>query len=336
MNLVNKVIKNLALWLWLASVVIVLFTLIPHLINFLFPDYPVLAKWLVTFDWRVMILILTGLLSFGVSLLLVTRLARLHFFWQKGRSIFITYLITSFWLAYYLTLSFRVFNQYKHCSLIGLTLIFLFWLPNWTYFLSYFKFKDLIVWILNIDFTPATNLSWQALIATPAFLFTLIKKLAILVFLIVVIGGLIFGFNEYLHQKRLKESRQALDPIVTDYQPKIVVGNTKVIIYGDKFGLQQNGKNFLFNQTLNDPVAAGLWTNKKIIFSIPLSWPVGEHILYINRFMFWPEGSQIITAQSQPIKLKVVDRRLKKDGGWPAFLDQIPYLNKEVRKINGF
>lgn len=115
-----------------------------------------------------------------------------------------------------------------------------------------------------------------------------------------------------------------------------MVANIKVVIYGDKFGLSHNPNNYLLDLTTGKRVRTSLWTNKKIILPISLDWQKGQHLLEIERRLFWPAGGRIVIAKSPVIKIEVVNRNLNKDGGWPAFLDQIKKLKPEVKKLNGF
>lgn len=336
MRIIRELIRSLGILVWLAVVVLLVVVIGGHLINFLFPDYPLLAEWLISIDWRWVALLIFMLLSLGISLLWLGKFVLINFPWDSGRSIFISYLVTAFWLAYYFTLSFSLFSRHKIFSLVGLVVLFLFWLPNWVLFLSYFQLEDLVAWILGLDFTQLRSYSWKLMVSSPAFLFAFMKRLVFLLLAFVLIGSGLVAINRYRYQQRLKESRLALNPVVNDYQPKMVVGNTKVVVYGDKFGLKQSTQNFLWDATYQKVVPTELWTNNKIIFSIPLDWKLGQHSLYIERIMFWPEGGKIIVAKSSPLLLEVVNRQLKKGKGWPAFLDQIPHLNKEVRQLNRF
>ncbi|NOY14961.1 MAG: hypothetical protein GXP43_01975 [bacterium] len=381
MEKIKGLARLLALWVWFAGATILTAVVIIHLVNFLFPDYPVLAEWIVTVDWRVVVIVFLAVITGGSGLLMISGQAKIRWLGHENRSVVTTYLITAFWLAYYLVASFSVLNQNKLVSLVGLMIIFLFWMPNWVWFLTQFSWRDLIAWLMGVDFKRNQQVlqGWMAVSARTVAhqakkassvnvrdvkdwiinfdfhktkqdlwrlagsawvmfgtVWIIAKRLILAAAVLGVIAGLIFGVKLYFHQKWLNESRLALNPIIFDYQPKIVAGGVKVIIYGDKLGLMQGQEAFLYDETSQRQVRADLWINKKVIFTVPLEWRKGQHILKIQRWIFWPENNQWVTAESRPIVLRVVERSLKKDGGWTSFLDQIPQLNEEVKKLNGF
>lgn len=166
--------------------------------------------------------------------------------------------------------------------------------------------------------------------------FVFIAKIIASVFLIAIfvrsLVNFIISTNNKINAENRKKYRLSLNPKILDIQPKIVYRSTKVIIYGQYFGWKQNDKVRLLRD--GKEVVTDLWTDSKIIFTVPLHWETAYTNLWVEKAVPW-EGHTIV-VKSEIVNIKVIQVRTPYTYEDDQFFEQLKNLNKEALEINGY
>ncbi len=140
-------------------------------------------------------------------------------------------------------------------------------------------------------------------------------------------------YNRYLTVERMKKERLTLNPTISKIEPYIVYRSTKVVITGDNFGWRQPpGAALLANH--NIPISVDLWTNSKIIFTVPLDWQPGAVSLLVAKPIEWQNRKEIAESNDGSIKLIPVTGKFTPADD--AYFAQLKHLDREVLTINGY
>lgn len=135
-------------------------------------------------------------------------------------------------------------------------------------------------------------------------------------------------YKDTQHQ-RLRES---LNPIITKVEPSIVYHSTKVVIYGSGFGWQQEGTRALKKD--GEIVDVDLWTDTKIILTVPLHWKTGTITLWTEKPLLW--DGKTVTAKSNTVKIKLIPTTNTFTPDDDAYFQQLKTLSPETLKMNGY
>lgn len=150
-----------------------------------------------------------------------------------------------------------------------------------------------------------------------------------LAFIITIFSSILFTVN-FINQKR---NRLLINPQIVKIEPKIVYPATKVIIWGKNFGWKENEKVSLHLE--NSIVRTDLWTDSKIIFTVPLHWkPPQELFFWIEKPVLW-EGENIIT-KSKMVQIKLIPIGAKFSPEDETYFEQLKSLEDETLIINGY
>lgn len=149
----------------------------------------------------------------------------------------------------------------------------------------------------------------------------------------ITITAIILSIGFYIYNKvDSKINRFSFDPVVQKVEPSIIYPSTKVIIWGKNFGWKEQDGSILQNQY--GEVRTDMWTDTKIVFETPLSWPAGELQFRVVKPSNY-EGRHIY-AVSKIFKLQLLPRG---NGFTPMddeFFRQLKDLDPETREINGY
>ncbi len=121
-------------------------------------------------------------------------------------------------------------------------------------------------------------------------------------------------------------------PKIQSINPKIVYYGTKVILMGREFGWKGTiDTKFKYKEGNIDIT---LWTDTKVVFTIPLHWREGNITIWMQKPIEW-EGREIL-VKSNMVKLRLISR----DNGWDkdddAYFEQLKSLSDEVLQLNGY
>lgn len=132
--------------------------------------------------------------------------------------------------------------------------------------------------------------------------------------------------------KLIAVNRFSFDPVVQKVEPSIIYPSTKVIIWGENFGWKEQEGSILQNQY--GEVRTDVWTNTKIVFETPLSWPPGLLQFRIVKPSNY-EGRHIY-AVSKIFKIQLLPRGNEFTPMDDEFFRQLKDLDPETREINGY
>lgn len=171
--------------------------------------------------------------------------------------------------------------------------------------------------VIKIYGTKPTKFVQQVTLAIK--LFATLMVMGLLVFI-----GLIININL---------TRLSMDPQIIKIEPTIVYPSIKVIINGRNFGWKE-GENVKL-KLKEEEVYTDLWTESKIIFTVPLHWKDGNVKLVIEKPILW--NGKRITAKSKEIHLKLLPRHGKSfTPDDDEYFEQLEYLDYETLEINGY
>ena len=149
----------------------------------------------------------------------------------------------------------------------------------------------------------------------------------------IAITGVILSIGFFIFNKiDSKVNRFSFDPVVQKVEPSIIYPSTKVIIWGENFGWKEQEGSILQNQY--GEVRTDVWTNTKIVFETPLSWPPGLLQFRIVKPSNY-EGRHIY-AVSKIFKIQLLPRGNEFTPMDDEFFRQLKDLDPETREINGY
>jgi hypothetical protein len=155
-----------------------------------------------------------------------------------------------------------------------------------------------------------------------------ISSLILITILLVISTSIILITREINH----RFTRMAINPKVKSVSPKYVYPANKIIIRGTNFGWKQNGKIRLM--TDSGEVTTDLWTDTKIILTVPLHWKAGDRPLWIEKETLWEDRIITVKSSTKVIKLLEISNGLNED--YDAYIKQFENLDDEVLKLNGY
>ena len=137
------------------------------------------------------------------------------------------------------------------------------------------------------------------------------------------------------HGIRLVERQilfQSHHPHIDHISPQIGYYSTKVILTGRRFGWK--GTVDTEFKKKDGKINIDLWTDTKIIFTIPLNWKLGKINVWAEKTIEW--DGKPLHIKSNLVEMKLISR----DNGWDAeddeYFKQMEVADPEARKINGY
>lgn len=268
-------------------------------------------------DFPTLVAVSIILPAIGATLSVLRKKIKLIFFWHLDKQAKLHTATTSLLLSIVLWQFYSVLSFLNYFGLIILFLFFLLYLPLSTCYLSSINFNKLKSFI-----APVNKMSKIRVVEHICY--TLVVLLLIHT-LIIATDGQIGAYNH-------NQLFLSWNPKINSIKPEIVYYGNKVVLTGRKFGWK--GKidtNFKYK---DGNIDISLWTDTKVIFTVPLHWKLGEMTIWIQKPLNW-DGKKIM-VNSNTIKLRLISR----DNGWDAeddaYFEQLKHLDKETLKINGY
>ncbi len=156
------------------------------------------------------------------------------------------------------------------------------------------------------------------------------RTLGIRILITIVVCILFFFAYQVVKTQQLRLSQ---NPDVEKIEPFIVYRSIKVIIKGNNLGFKPNQKELRLMSQYGE-VQKDNWTDKEIVFTVPLHWKDGEVDLWIEKPVEW-EGKKII-ARSRTIKLKLIPTTQTFTEDDDLYFKQLPNLDDKTLKLNGY
>jgi hypothetical protein len=158
-------------------------------------------------------------------------------------------------------------------------------------------------------------------------------------FLFILIGSLsitsFISVRFVKHQIAVyKEAQQELHihPIIEKIEPELGYFGTKVILRGNRFGWIEHDHVQL--DVDGWALKTDLWTNEKIIFTIPIEWGTGVKNMSVIKKTSWK--NKPVNARSNIVHFQLLNRSASINKLDEKYLDSIKNWSEEAKKINGY
>lgn len=270
-----------------------------------------------TLDFSTLVGLSIILPAIGSALSVWRKKIPLLFFWHQNKQERLHTATVSLLLSIVLWKFYSIFSSLSFFGLIILFLFFLLYIPPSTSFLSSVDFNMLKLFIF-----PRGNASKIRVVERICYVMVVLLLMHVF---ITFTDSQIRAYNH--HQSFL-----ARHPKIEKITPEIVYYDTNVILTGKGFGWK--GKIDTKFKYQEGKIDISLWTDTKVIFTVPLHWKVGDMTIWIQKPTNW-DGKNIM-VNSNEIKLRLISR----DDGWDtdddAYFEQLKHLDKETLKINGY
>lgn len=270
-----------------------------------------------TLDFPTLVTFSLVLPAIGSVLCVWRKKIPLLFFWQLDKQSLFHTATVSLLLSIVLWQFYSIFAFLSYFGLVVLFLFFLLYLPISTLFLSSINFNKLKLFIF-----PEKNVSKIRIVERVCYIMVVLLLMHTFV---IIADSQIRIFNHY-------QIFLARHPKIEVVKPGIVYYDTKVILTGRGFGWK--GKIDTKFKYQEGKIDISLWTDTKVIFTVPLHWKVGDMTIWIQKPTDW-DGKNIM-VNSNEVKLRLISR----DNGWnkdtDAYFEQLKHLDKETLRINGY
>lgn len=195
---------------------------------------------------------------------------------------------------------------------------------NSPFALALFKTRALLGRVFNIQ--PRNR--WDHI----RNLLTLIAIILLLFLLIFVVSAINEKISADQNIQRERIKREMLNPNISTVEPRIVYQSTKILILGNGFGFNDDGSSHLMSNV--GEVRADLWTNEKIIFTVPLDWKPERITLWITKKTTWKGRHLVVTSEIFDILLIPRTDRFTSDDD--MYFEQLKKLKNETLILNGY
>lgn len=276
-----------------------------------------LSSSVTALDFPTLVIFSLVLPAIGSALCVWRKKISLIFFWRLNRQSLFQTTTVSLLLSTILWQFYSIFSFLGYFGFVFLFLFFLLYLPVSTLFLGSINFNNLKLFIF-----PEKNTSKIRVAERICYITAILLLMHVF---ITFADGQIRIFNHY-------QAFLIRHPKIEKIKPEIVYYGTKVILTGRGFGWK--GKIDTKFKYQEGKIDISLWTDTKVIFTVPLHWKIGDITIWIQKPTEW-DGKKVI-FNSNEIKLHLISR----DNGWDkeddAFFEQLKHLDKETREINGY
>lgn len=314
----SKKIDALIIFIWLYLVIALPPLTILYLVRVFSPESNLFGDFTVkTPDFPALVVAAITLPLIGVVLGIWRKKMKIVFFWKlkkqsKIHMIVISMLLSFIFWQFYFVLSFLSF-----LGLIILIIFFLLILPLIDKYLRSVNFDLVKTYII-----PARKKERKYMV----------KKILFSLVMLLLIHSAVMILDTKIYEYDHNQHFMARHPQIKNIRPQIVYYDNKVVLTGRGFGWKGLiDTKFKYQEGI---INVSLWTDTKVVFTVPLHWKVGDLTIWIQKPIEW-DGKNI-TVKSNEVKLRLISR----DDGWDkdddAYFEQLKYLDKETLKINGY
>ena len=314
----TKKIDALIIFIWLYLVIALPPLAILYLIKIFSPASGLFGDLMVKIpDFPALVATAVALPLIGVALSLWRKKLKIVLFWNLKKQSKMHFIFISFLLSFVLWQFYSVLSFLSYFGLIILIIFLLLILPLIDKYLRSVNFDMVKAYII-----PARNKERKY------FGKKILLSLIILLSIHMVVMILDAKIYEYNHNQQF----MARHPQINNIKPKIVYYDTKVILTGRGFGWKGLiDTKFKYQEGI---INVSLWTDTKVIFTVPLHWKTGDITIWIQKATDW-DGKKVL-LNSDEVKLRLISR----DDGWDkdddAYFEQLKHLDKETLGLNGY
>lgn len=315
-----KKIDALIIFIWLYLVIALPPLTILYLAMVFSPESNLFGDFIVkTPDFPALVATAIILPLIGAVLSLGRKKMKIVFFWKLEKQSKIHMIVISLLLSFIFWQFYFVLSFLSYLGLIILIIFFLLVLPSIDKYLRSVNFDMVKTYII-----PARSKNRKDIVKK--ILFSLI--ILFLIHMSVMI--LDTKINEYNHTQQFIMRH----PQIKTIKPGIAYYDTKVVLLGKGFGWKGKIDTDTKFKYQDGKIDISLWTDTKVIFTIPLHWKTGDIMIWIQKPTEW-DGKKIMVDSNQ-VKIRLISR----DDGWDkdddAYFEQLKHLDKETLKINGY
>lgn len=255
--------------------------------------------------------------SIGIILSIWRKKIKVVYFWNIEKHEKIHIAAISFILSVLLWQFFSVLYFLGYVGLIILFIFFLFYFPLANIYFSSINFNEIKRFIIS-DKKKTT------LYIIENILFAIVVLLLIHIF-VILLDRQIVSYSHY----QLFLTRH---PQIQSIKPKIVYYNSKIVLTGKNFGWgKNNDAKFMYK---GGSVDITLWTDSKVIFTVPLHWKEGDITIWMQKPIEWDGGKKLIKSNMVTIEL------ISRNNGWDKnaneYFEQLKHLDEETLELNGY
>ncbi len=307
---INSIIDDAIYFIWIYIVIA-----LPPLAILYFSS----GSSVTTIDFPTLVAISIILPAIGSALSVWRKIIPPLFYWHLDRQSKLHTATVALFFSIVLWWFFSFLSFLSYFGFVILFLFFLLYIPLSTSFLSSIDFNKLWVFIIS-----KKQVSKFYIVKRVCYM---LVALLLLHTLIIVLDGQIRIYNH--HQMYLSRH-----PQVYNIKPQIVYYDNKIVLTGRGFGWKGRIDTDTKFKYQDGVINISLWTDTKVIFTVPLHWKTGDITIWIQKNTDW-DGKKVV-LNSNEVKLRLISR----DDGWDkdddAYFEQLKRLDKETLRINGY
>lgn len=316
----KKILSFLILIIWTYTVIVLPTLFFISIIHIIMPGlifFDDLAQKVP--DFQTLILLTLFLPGVGTYLGIKAKKINPVIVWKLPQSQLIITLAASFLLSYIFWRFFSIFSFLSYFGLLILLAFFLLYIPQLSLFLNsinFYNFKEYFILDPNSKKGQINSL----------------KKIALAISLILLINLFVVFIDKQIRIFNRWQLFLLAHPEIKKVEPTIVYYANKVVLLGQGFGWKGEINTDFYNQF--EAINIDLWTDRKVIFTVPLHWKLGNITIWVEKPVDW--AGKKIKLRSNKIKLRLISR----DNGWDAdddaYFEQLKSLEKETLRLNGY
>lgn len=316
----KKFSNYLIIFLWIYTVVLLPPFLLIYILNIFVPNSSLISDLAQkTPSFQTIIFLVLVFPSIGAIVGIKNNIIKPIAIWTLPRNQIISIFALSLMLSYFF---WRFLSYLSFLNYYGFIILFIF-------FIVFFPQLNLFLNTVNIDiFKDLLHINYKN---KKEFLNTLVL-ISLSILTVLFINLIVIYINKQVNIFTRWRSFTSSRPKIDKVEPKIVYYANKVVLTGNNFGWKGNISTEFYNQY--GKIDIDLWTDSKVIFTVPLHWKIGIITLWVEKLIKW-EGKDI-TAKSNMTNIKLISNIGPWDQEDDEYFNQLKNLNEETLKVNGY
>lgn len=317
---INNIIDDVIVFIWVYIIIALPPLAIIHVMKLFSLEQGLFyGSSMTTLDFSTLIIVSIALPAIGSALSLWRKKLNLPLFWQQNNQAKLHTVALSLLLSIVLWQFYSLFSFLNLFGLMVLFSFFLLYLPLSINFLSSIDFNKVKLIVLPEKNTPKIRV---------------IERISYVVVILLLLHTLVMIADVRIRAYNHQQAYLSRLPQIKIVKPGIAYYDTKVVLLGKGFGWKGKIDTDTKFKYQDGKIDISLWTDTKVIFTVPLHWKLGDLSIWLQKPMEW-DGENMV-ANSNKVKLRLISR----DDGWDkdddAYFEQLKHLDKETLKINGY
>lgn len=316
----SKLIDYLILLIWAYVIVIIPPFFIIYIFNIFTPDSDLFYNLVQKIpDFTTLIGLAIIFPGLGVYLSFKTNKIKPVYVWKYSLKDNLPIFTISFFISY---VFWRFFSLLSFLNYWGLFILF-------SFFVIYFP--QAFVFINSIDFSNF-KVFFEPEKKTIESYKQSAKKILLAIAVLIFVNFVVMGIDQEIKAINHHLTYLSRHPKIKKIKPYIVYYGNKAVFLGKGFGWKGTINTKFY--TRQGELQIDLWTDNKIIFTVPLHWKLGEIYVWVEKPLFW-DGKNV-SVRSNEVKLKLIDRTGAYNTDDEAYFEQLKHLDEETLRINGY